>query len=97
MRADYDSRADTLEIELRSVTELDGGDDSAHPRAVVHSDHGKPAVVDILYPSLGIEEPIAAVAAAYELDGEALLSAAHAALSSPDRTVTLQVAARSAA
>lgn len=97
MRADYDSQADTLEIELHQVTELDHADDSTHPRTVVHSAEGKPAIVDILYPSLGIEEPIAAVTDAYELDGEALLSAARAALASPDRTVTLEVAARSAA
>jgi hypothetical protein len=42
----------------------------------------------------GVEEPLAAVAATYGLDLEALLAAARAALAAPDRTIVLDVLAR---
>jgi len=42
----------------------------------------------------GLEDPLTAVAAAYDLDLEALLAAARAALAAPDRTIVLDVLAR---
>jgi hypothetical protein len=59
---------------------------------------GKPANVELLYPDLGLEEPLRAAAERYELDAEAfLIAAAQAAIAAPDRVVTLDVAVRLAA
>jgi hypothetical protein len=49
--------------------------------------------VQILYPDLGVSEPLASVAARYGLDLEALDAAAKSALAAPDRVVVLEVAA----
>ena len=97
MRADYDSQGDTLAIELIAVDRLDYGDDSAHSQAVVSFRDGQLAIIDVIGAKDGFEEPLAAVAAAYKLDLEALLAAAHAALAAPDRTVVLNVLARATA
>ena len=97
MRADYDSEGDTLAIELVDVERLDYGDDSAHPQAVVSFCDGQLAIVDVIGARDDVEEPLSAVAAAYDLDLEALLAAARAALSAPDRTIVLDVLARATA
>lgn len=97
MRADYDSEGDTLAIELVDVDRLDYGDDSAHPQAVVSFCDGQLVMIDVIGARDDVEEPLAAVAAAYELDLEALLAAARAALAAPDRTVVLDVLARATA
>jgi len=97
MRADYDSQGDTLAIELIEVDRLDHGDDSAHSQAVASFRDGQLAIIDIIGARDDVEEPLAAVAATYDLDLEALLAAAHAALAAPDRTVVLDVLARAAA
>jgi hypothetical protein len=44
-----------------------------------------------------IDEPLRAAAERYDLDAEALIAAARAALAAPDRAVTLDVAVRAAA
>lgn len=46
---------------------------------------------------MGIDEPLAAVAARYDLDLEALHAAAQSALAAPDRVIVLEVAARTPA
>jgi hypothetical protein len=53
--------------------------------------------VQLLYPDLGIDEPLAAVAGRYDLDREALQAAAQSALAAPDRAVVVEVAARASA
>jgi hypothetical protein len=97
MRADYDSEGDTLAIELVSVDQLDYGDDSVHPQAIVSFRDGQLAAVDVIGARDDVEEPLKAVAGAYGLDLEALLAAAHAALAAPDRLVVLDVHVRSSA
>lgn len=97
MRADYDSEGDTLAIELIDVDRADYGDDDTHPQAVVALLDGQPVIVDVIGAREDVEEPLKAVAAAYELDLEALLAAARAALAAPDRTVVLDVLARATA
>jgi hypothetical protein len=97
MRADYDSQGDTLAIELLDVDQLDYGDDSAHPQAVVSFREGQLAVVDVIGARHDVAEPLHAVAAAYDLDFEALLAAARAALAAPDRTVVVSVLVRATA
>jgi len=93
MRADYDSEGQTLQIELEPAERLDGADDSIHDRVIVNLLDGRPVLIEILG-TTGLEESIAAVASAYELDREALTAAARSALAAPDRQVELQVAAR---
>lgn len=96
MRAAYDSRADHIVIHLRDVDRIDA-DEEPHPRAVVSVLDGHAVAIELSYPGLGIEEPIAIVADRYDLDREALLAAASSALRAPDRTVVLDVLARNAA
>jgi hypothetical protein len=57
----------------------------------------RPIELQLLYPNLGVDEPLAVAARSYELDTEALIAAAQAALAAPDRSVTLDVAVRSPA
>ena len=93
MRADYDSEANGISIAIAGTRSADASDE-VHPRAVVALAAGRPVEVQVLYPDLGITEPLAAVAARYGLDAQALEAAAQSAIAAPDRTVTLEVAER---
>jgi hypothetical protein len=96
MRADYDSTANAISISIVDVPHADQSDE-VHARAVVALAEGKPVEVQLLYPELGISEPLVAVASRYHLDREALEAAAQSALAAPDRVVVLEVAARAPA
>jgi hypothetical protein len=96
MRADYDSQANAISIALSGQERAERADE-VHPRAVVALHDGCPVELQLLYPDLGIEEPLEAVSLAYALDKEALVAAVQAALAAPDRSVTLDVAVRSPA
>jgi hypothetical protein len=95
MRAEYDSEADVIGILLADVAQLHRGVE-VHPRLIVHLAEGEPAQVDVLYPDLGLEEPIAAAVHQFGFDGQALEAAARSALAAPDRAVTVEVAGRAA-
>ncbi|HEX8959207.1 MAG TPA: hypothetical protein VF770_05245 [Solirubrobacterales bacterium] len=96
MRADYDSRGDTIQIELERVDRIDYGD--YETGAVVGILEGRPVYVDVISARRGgVEEPLRAAAERYGLDAEALIAAALAALAAPDRPVTLDVGVRAAA
>jgi hypothetical protein len=96
MRAQYDSDANAISIQLSKVEKADRAD-RVHERAIV-AVHGKqPIELQLLYPDEGLAEPLAAAAARHGLDREALAAAAAAALAAPDRSVSLDVALRSAA
>lgn len=92
MRADYDSTAQAISIAIVDELRADGSDE-VHSRAIVALADGKPVEVQLLYPDMGIGEPLAAVADRYDLDLEALRAAAQSALAAPDRVVVLEVAA----
>jgi hypothetical protein len=96
MRADYDSEANAISIALVQRAYAQRAD-QRHPRAVVALRDDEPVEVQLLYPDLGVDEPLRTVAAHYGLDPEALIAAANAALAAPDRAVTLEVAIRSTA
>lgn len=96
MRADYDSAANAISITIIDAKSADRSDE-VHPRAVVALMDGQPVEVQLLYPDMGLAEPLAAVAERYDLDREALAAAAQSALAAPDRVVSLEVAARPAA
>jgi hypothetical protein len=94
MRADYDSQANAISIALVQKAHAQRAD-QCHPRAIVALRDDEPVKLQLLYPNLGVEDPLRAVAGCYGLDPEALVAAANAALAAPDRAVTLEVAVRS--
>ncbi|MGC1166318.1 MAG: hypothetical protein WA862_09420 [Solirubrobacterales bacterium] len=96
MRADYDSEANAISITLVQGAHAQRAD-QRHPRAIVALRDDKPIELQLLYPDLGVKEPMRAVADHYGLDPEALIAAANAALAAPNRVVTLEVAVRSTA
>lgn len=97
MRADYDSEGDTIQIDLEPIDRLDYGDDEVDDRIVVGILGERPVRVDVIGTGGDIEEPLRAVADAYDLDAEALVAAARAALAVPDRGVVLNIGVRAVA
>lgn len=96
MRAEYDSKADALSIDLLDVECWDRGEpvDDDYTCNVTFS-KGRPANVELLYPG-GHPEHLRLLndaADTYGLDAEALQAAAQSALAAPDRPVTLEVGA----
>lgn len=96
MRADYDSQANALSIDLIEVDRWEGSEE-VDPRLNVALADEVPVNIELLYPELGLEQPLRAAAMRYGLDIEALIAAARAAVAAPDRTVTLDVAVRATA
>lgn len=96
MRADYDSQANAISITLIDVDRADRAD-QIDQRTIVAVRDGRPIEFQVLYPELGLDGPLLAVADRYDLDPEALTAAAAAALAAPDRAVTLDVAVSPAA
>jgi uncharacterized protein YuzE len=96
MRADYDSEADALSIELRRAEHLDHeeqvDDDYCNVGFV---DEGVVAV-ELLGPARHLDL-LDVVARRYDLDGTALVAAAQAAPAVPDRLVSMDIAERAAA
>ena len=96
MRADYDSKADTIQIELEPVDRLDR-DDADIVGVIVGIRDERPVMIDVIGTRTGIDDQLRSAAERYSLDAEALIAAAQAALAAPDRAVTLDVALRTAA
>ncbi|HTU80214.1 MAG TPA: hypothetical protein VMD79_11365 [Solirubrobacteraceae bacterium] len=96
MRADYDTSANAISIAIVETQTAEHSDE-VHPRAIVALSAGRPVEVQLLYPDMGITEPLAAVADRYDLDREALEAAAQSALAAPNRVVSVEVAAASPA
>ena len=96
MKADYDSEANAMSIDLVAAGRWDHCEKVADRVNVAIAD-GRPVNVELLYPTMGIEDPLRAAAERYDLDAEALIAAAKAAIAAPDRPVTLDVGVRAAA
>lgn len=96
MRADFDSKANAISITLVPEVEHAERADRVHERAIVALHDGYPVELQVLYPDLGVEEPIAAVVGRYDLDRGALDAAVRSALAVPDRVVVLDVLAPAA-
>jgi hypothetical protein len=94
MKADYDTEANALLIHLIDVDHWDDGDsvDKAQFCNVAFS-KGRPAGVELLYPAEHLDL-LSVAAERFDLDAEALLAAAQAALAAPDRAVTLDLSGR---
>lgn len=90
MRADYDSKGDTIQINLvDSATEADYGDDEVDDWLVVGIRDGQPVRIDVIGTDGDTAESLRVAAARFDLDADALIAAAGAALASPDREVVL--------
>ncbi|HYU60369.1 MAG TPA: hypothetical protein VEK39_06400 [Solirubrobacterales bacterium] len=96
MRAQYDSTANAISIDLEVVDHWDGGVE-VHERGHVALVGGSPVNIEVLYPDLGLEAPLHAIADRYGLDEKALLAAARAAVSAADRPVSIEVLAKQTA
>jgi hypothetical protein len=96
MKADYDSQAEALSIDLVEVDRWDDGDPIDDTYCNVALRKGRPVNVELLNPRDKLDL-LEVVADKYELDAEALRVAAEAALAAPDRPVTLDIGARAAA
>ena len=92
MRAEYDSQADVLSIDLIEAERWDGSaavDDDFCTLATVND---RPANLELLSPLKHLDL-LALAAERHGLDAEALEAAARSALAAPDRTVFLDVPA----
>jgi hypothetical protein len=96
MKADYDSEADALSIDLIEVPRWDDGEEIDDTYCNVALFEGRPANVELLSPREHLDL-LELVAERFDIDVAALRAAAQAALAAPDRVVTLDVAARAAA
>ena len=96
MRADYDSQADALSIDLIQFDLFEYQESVHDTYCQVAFARGVPANVELLNPAEQLDL-LEVAAGRYELDGAALLAAAQAALAAPDRIVDLEVGARVAA
>ena len=94
MRAEYDSRADALAIDLVADPIADSGEGLDDRCTVALDERGHVVSLELLYPGDGLEPPLAAAAERYGLDAEALIAAARSALAAPDREIVLEVGAR---
>ncbi len=98
IKADYESRFDTIQITLDGVDHLNGGSDVIENGAVIVGYcEGRPAVIDVIGTRNGFEGALHMAAERNHLDAEALIAASHAAIAAPDRPVRLDVGARIAA
>jgi uncharacterized protein YuzE len=97
MRAEYDSRADALVIDLVTDPVASSGE-GVDDRCTVELDaKGRAVSVELLYPTDGLEASLGATAERYGLDAEPLIAAARSALAAPDREIVLEVGARTPA
>lgn len=96
MRADYDSEADALDIELTRFKHFERQEQIHDSYCTVGFSNGRLVSVELLTPAEHLDL-LEVVADRYKLDGHALLAAAQAALAAPDRVVKLEVAAPVAA
>lgn len=91
MRAEYDSQADALSIQLLDES-WDEGDQIDDTYCTVALARGRPANVELLAPGNHLDL-LAKAAERHGLDHEALVAAAQSALAAPDRAVVLDVLA----
>jgi hypothetical protein len=88
MKADYDSEADALSIELIDVDRWDDGGELDEHYCTVAFSKGRPANIGLLHPSENLHL-LEVAADRFDLDPDDLIAAAKAALAAPDRAVTL--------
>jgi uncharacterized protein YuzE len=92
MRAEYDSEADALSIDLIEAEQWDASDPIDDDYCTLAFAGGRAANIELLAPAQHLEL-LALAAKRHGLDQEALEAAARSALAAPDRTVVLDVLA----
>lgn len=90
MRADYDSEANALDLELSRFTHYDYQEQVDDDFCTVGFAGGQLVDVELLDPADHLDL-LEVVARRYDLDGVALLAGAKAALAAPDRLVTMDL------
>jgi hypothetical protein len=91
MKADYDSQADALDIELFPFRYFEGQEVVDDSFCMVGFASGRPASIELLTPATHLDL-LDEAASRFDLDPGALRAAAQAALAAPDRVVQLEVA-----
>jgi uncharacterized protein YuzE len=86
MKADYDSRADALSIDLVEAERWDGQEEIDDTYCHVATRNGLAVNVELLNPRKNLHL-LTTVAERYGLDSTVLRAAAHAALSAPDQAI----------
>jgi hypothetical protein len=92
MRAEYDSEADAVSIDLIEAPNWDGADAIDGDCCTVALAGGQAANVELLSPAEHVEL-LQVAAERHGLDAQALEAAARSALAAPDRSVILDVGA----
>jgi len=95
MKADYDSEANALSIDLVDVSRWDGGVEIDDTYCNVALSRGRPVNVELLDPADHLDL-LDVVAQRFALDSAALRATAQAALAAPDRVVTVTLDTASA-
>lgn len=90
MKADFDSEANALAIELIDVDRWDDGHGFDEDYCNLGFSKGRLVYIGLLCPKDNLHL-LRAVSESYELDAEELIAAAQAALAAPDRAVTVSV------
>jgi len=88
MKADFDSEANAVSIDLLDVDRWDDGGEFDENYCTIAFSKGRVANVGLLHPRENINL-LEAVAERYHLDAGDLVAVARAALAAPDRTVTI--------
>lgn len=97
MRAEYDSRADALAIDLVARPVAASGEGVDDRCTVALDEQGRAVSIELLYPAGHVESSLGAAAERFALDAEAIIAAARSALAAPDREIVLEVHARTPA
>jgi hypothetical protein len=90
VKADYDSEAEALSIVLRDIRRLDDQEQVDEDYCYVGIAGGQAVNVSLIYPAQHLDL-LKDAAERYDLDGEALVAIAKAALAAPDRLVTMDL------
>jgi hypothetical protein len=90
MKADYDSEANAISIDLCSFDHFDEQKQVDDDYCVVGFEKGRPVNVGLLSPAEHIEL-LEAAADRFDLDSVALVATTRAALAAPDRIVELNL------
>ncbi|HET7417143.1 MAG TPA: hypothetical protein VFJ61_05935 [Solirubrobacterales bacterium] len=88
MKADFDSEANALGVELIDVDHWDDGDGFDEDYCNLGFFEGRLVYIGLLCPCDNLNL-LKDVAESYELDAEELIALAKAALAAPDRVVTI--------
>lgn len=93
MKADYDSEADALLIDLIEIDRCDDREAVQEAHCGVALKDGRPANVELRFPHEHLDL-LDRAAERFGIDAEAMRAAAQAALAAPDRPITIEVAGR---